>query len=99
MKLNISQFGRCLVLIALTTTALAAADSPTSSAEKARQAISTLQSGAPAEEKAMACKRLAVYGQADAVPAKQNWKLTDVACATASIISKARSNRFAQAAA
>ena len=68
MKFNIQRFGWCLVFAALTTAAMAA-DSTTSSAEKARQAISTLESGAPSEEKAMACKRLAVYGHADAVPA------------------------------
>ncbi len=64
----IHRSGWCLVFVAITTAAFAA-DSATSSAEKARQAISTLQSNAPGEEKAMACKRLAVYGHADAVPA------------------------------
>lgn len=69
MKLKIQCFGWCVVSIALTTASMAAADSPTSSAEKARQAISLLQSDAPAAEKAMACKQLAVYGSADAIPA------------------------------
>ena len=68
MKFKIQHFGWCLAIAALTT-AVMAADSPTTSAEKARQAITTLQSNAPGDEKAMACKRLAVYGQADAVPA------------------------------
>jgi len=52
----------------MTTVALAA-DSQTSSAEKARQAISTLQSSAPPADKAMACKHLAIYGGPEAVPA------------------------------
>ena len=69
MKLKLQHFGWGMVLLALTTTALVAADRPTSSAESARQSISVLQSGAPAEEKALACKQLAIYGQADAVPA------------------------------
>ena len=68
MKCNLQRFGWCLVSAALATAAIAA-DSPISSAEKARQAISVLQSSAPGAEKALACKRLAVYGQADAVPA------------------------------
>jgi HEAT repeat protein len=46
-----------------------AADAPESSAEKAKQALATLKSDAPPEEKAAACKRLAVYGSPDAVPA------------------------------
>lgn len=65
MKNTIQRFAWTLALITLTTAALAADGS--TSAEKARQALSVLQSGAP-EEKALACKRLAVYGQADAVP-------------------------------
>ena len=68
MKSKIQRFGWCLVLAALTNSAMAA-DSPTSSAEKARQAIGVLQSDAPGGEKAIACKRLAVYGHGDAVPA------------------------------
>lgn len=66
MKNTIQRFAWTLVLIALPTAAMAA-DGPTS-AEKARQALSVLQSGAP-EEKALACKRLAVYGTPEAVPA------------------------------
>ena len=68
MKSKIQHFGWCLAIAALATTALAA-DSPTTSAQKAREAITTLQSDAPGADKAMACKRLAVYGHADAVPA------------------------------
>ena len=66
MKNTIQRLTCCAVILAVATPA-SAADSQTS-AEKARQALSVLQSGAP-EGKALACKRLAVYGQADAVPA------------------------------
>jgi HEAT repeat protein len=46
-----------------------AASGEEGSAAKAQQAMATLQSNAPAAEKAMACKRLAIYGTAEAVPA------------------------------
>ena len=46
-----------------------AADTPYSSEEKARQALAVLQSDAPPQEKAVACKRLAVFGGPEAVPA------------------------------
>jgi len=69
MKLKIQRFGWCVVVVVLATAALAAADRPTSSAEKGRQAVSVLQSGAPAAEKAIACKELAIYGTPEAVPA------------------------------
>jgi HEAT repeat protein len=49
--------------------AAAAADSQSSPAEKERSLISLLQSDAPAAEKAITCKRLAIYGTKDAVPA------------------------------
>jgi len=39
------------------------------SADQARQALGVLQSGAPPAEKALACKRLAIYGTPEAVPA------------------------------
>lgn len=68
MKLKIQRFAWFAILVALTPAALAAAASQSSSAEKAREAIGVLRSGAPPEEKALACKRLAIYGQADAVP-------------------------------
>jgi acetyl esterase/lipase len=67
MKLKIHRFAWSLILVALTTAALAD-EKRTSSAETARAAINTLKWGSPAE-KALACKRLAVYGQSDAVPA------------------------------
>lgn len=69
MKLKLQRFGGWVVFIALATTAMAAANNPAASAEKARQAVSVLQSGAPGAEKAIACKQLAIYGTADAVPA------------------------------
>ena len=69
MQFNLQRFGGWVLLLALATTSLTAADSPGSSAEKARQALGVLQSGAPDGDKALACKRLAVYGNADAVPA------------------------------
>jgi len=46
-----------------------AAETPYSSEEKARQALAVLQSDAPPQEKAVACKRLAVYGGPEAIPA------------------------------
>ncbi|MBL9129487.1 MAG: HEAT repeat domain-containing protein, partial [Verrucomicrobiales bacterium] len=39
-----------------------------SSAEKAKQALDVIQSDAPPQDKAVACKRLAVYGGTEAVP-------------------------------
>jgi len=66
MKNMIQRLACCAIILAVATAA-SAADSQTS-AEKARQALGVLQSGASPEEKALACKRLAVYGQADAVP-------------------------------
>jgi hypothetical protein len=45
------------------------ADAPADSAERARQALAVLQSDAPPGEKAVACKRLAVYGGSEAVSA------------------------------
>lgn len=56
-----------LVLVVLTTAALAA-NQQSPSAETAREAIKVLKTGAPAD-KALACKRLAIYGKSDAVPA------------------------------
>jgi len=69
MRFAIQRFALCVAFILCTTAALAAADSKTSSAEKARQALDLLKSSAPPAEKALACKRLAVYGQSGAVPA------------------------------
>lgn len=65
-------FATCLALTALLVAGqarAAAADSPDSPADKQRALIHVLESDAPAAEKAITCKRLAIYGTADAVPA------------------------------
>ena len=67
MKLKIQRFALGVFFVALATAAVAA-DQQTLSAEKAREAISVLKSEAVPEEKALACKRLAVYGKSDAIP-------------------------------
>lgn len=46
----------------------AAADAPNAAAEREAKLIATLQSDAPPQEKAIACKHLAIYGGKDAVP-------------------------------
>jgi HEAT repeat protein len=61
-------------LLTLTVTVCVAnrassAQAPVNSAEKERELIAVLQSGAPASEKAVPCKLLAVYGSDAAVPA------------------------------
>ena len=45
-----------------------AADTPSGSAEKEKQLIEILRSDAPAAEKAITCKHLAVHGSSEAVP-------------------------------
>jgi HEAT repeat protein len=67
MKTSIWNLTACLVLIAMATVS-PAADGQGSSAEKAKQAISVLQSDSPPGDKAMACKQLAIYGGSEAVP-------------------------------
>jgi HEAT repeat protein len=67
MKTRIWNFAACLALFAM------ASISPTaraqgSSAEKAKQAMTVLQSDSPLADKAMACKQLAIYGGPEAVP-------------------------------
>ena len=47
----------------------ATVESGESAAEQQRKLISVLKSGAPPQDKAIACKRLAIYGTKDAVPA------------------------------
>lgn len=70
MKLKIQAFGLGIVCLALATAGLAAeVEREAVSGEKGREALAVLKSSAPDAEKALACKRLAVYGQADAVPA------------------------------
>ncbi len=68
MILQLQRFAWCLALVAVAQFA-PAADSSTSSADKARNALRILQSDAPPPDKALACKTLAVFGTADAVPA------------------------------
>lgn len=58
-----------VVACAFTTNPAAAADAGQSSAEKERELIAVLKSGAPQAEKAITCKRLVVYGSEAAVPA------------------------------
>ena len=73
MTLSFSRSLPSLITAACLGLALAlpavAADSPYASEEQARQALAILQSDAPPSEKAVACKRLAVYGGPEAVPA------------------------------
>ena len=73
---QIQCFTRSVVLIAALASAMAAsragavaADSKDSAAEKQRQLIRALKSDTPPEDKAIACKQLAIYGTKDAVPA------------------------------
>ena len=69
MKLKMQPFAMGVAFILLTTFSLAADKPQTSSVEKARSALAVLQSNALPAEKAMACKQLAIYGNADAVQA------------------------------
>ena len=57
----------CAFLLTVTALTLSAADNAAST-EKAKRALETLQSAAPKEAKALACKQLAVVGDAAAVP-------------------------------
>ncbi|MGE5294620.1 MAG: HEAT repeat domain-containing protein [Solirubrobacterales bacterium] len=62
----------CVALVAtaaLLTTIAGAAEGQNGPSEKELKLISVLQSDAPAAEKAITCKRLAVYGTQEAVPA------------------------------
>jgi len=58
-----------LVSLAALNTNLLAADNQDTARDKERKLIAILQSDAPAAEKAVPCKQLAVYGSKDAVPA------------------------------
>ncbi len=69
MKFTIQRFAASLIFAALATVALAADKTPSSSAEKSRQDVAVLKSDAPPADKALACKRLAIYGTPEAVPA------------------------------
>ncbi len=57
------------LLLATGPARAAAAVGQDSSAAKERELISLLQSNAPKAEKALACKKLAIYGSKDAIPA------------------------------
>ena len=67
----IQHLTRCAVLITVLVFAgqVRAADAQESPAERQRQQITILKSDAPPADKAMACKRLAICGTTDAVPA------------------------------
>jgi HEAT repeat protein len=73
MTLNTRVFNTTLLAAMLSTAlgqaALGAADSQESGQDKERKLIAILQSDATPQEKAMTCKRLAVYGSKEAVPA------------------------------
>src|ERR1051325_2392653 len=63
---------RSLFLVAIVVLAAAAAwagDGQTASKDKERELIAVLKSDAPGADKAITCKRLAVYRSAEAVPA------------------------------
>lgn len=55
-------------LIAVMATSATAFDGPDASPEKEKELLAILRSEAPAQEKAIACKNLAIYGSAAAVP-------------------------------
>lgn len=75
MILTNRHFTWCVALLAVAVSAMAASQNSPASAdnpnpkEKELQLIRVLQSDAPAAEKAITCKRLAIYGTKDAVPA------------------------------
>jgi HEAT repeat protein len=60
--------GRALLLLCATA-ALAFPPAPAKAAESETELIKVLESGAPSAEKAVVCKKLAVYGSKAAVPA------------------------------
>lgn len=74
MILKNRHFAWCVALVAVAASALAAGQNGPAAADNQnpkdteRKLISVLQSDAPAAEKAITCKRLAVYGTKDAVP-------------------------------
>ncbi len=74
MMLTNRHFARCVVLLVLASTLATSQNSNAaagnqSSEEKERQFLAVLRSDAAPAEKAMACKRLSVYGTSEAVPA------------------------------
>lgn len=56
-------------MVAGVSAAVIGQDRASAAGQKERELISVLQSDAPAAEKAITCKRLAIYGTQDAVPA------------------------------
>lgn len=62
-------FGAAVSFFAITPASLAADSNQESSADKQRNLIAILQSDAPPQDKAITCKKLAIYGDKDAVPA------------------------------
>ncbi len=75
MTFRVRQIALCTAIVAAATTALfatsrgVAAPKVPLAAESQSKLIAVLQSDAPAADKAIACKRLAVIGTKDAVPA------------------------------
>ena len=69
---QIQNIRRCFVLlaalIAVSASSSRAFDGPATSPEKEKELLAVLRSDAPAAEKALACKGLAIYGSAAAVP-------------------------------
>ncbi len=73
-------FARCVVFVAavaLLTVVAGAVKGQNAPSDKELKLISVLQSDAPAAEKAITCKRLAVYGTQEAVPAfRRCWRMS-----------------------
>jgi HEAT repeat protein len=71
IMLKIRSFVLCAVLIALVACSMAARRAPADNQGPPAESklIAVLQSAAPPQEKAMACKQLAICGSKDAVPA------------------------------
>jgi HEAT repeat protein len=66
--MNITKYTCSLILLALLAASATAADGVKASPEKEKEALAVLQSDAPAADKALACKKLALDGSAAAVP-------------------------------
>lgn len=58
----------CVAIVVLSAAAVLAADDQKTSAPKERELIAVLRSDAPKSEKAITCKKLAVYGSSESVP-------------------------------
>jgi len=70
MRVKNRYFAWCvLFMVAGVSAAVIGQDCASAAGQKERELISVLQSDAPAAEKAITCKRLAIYGTQDAVPA------------------------------